>query len=717
MKQLRTRILLVAIATFISLQAEAANNGVYYQIPTTEYNALVDLYNQADGSGWANNSGWLNPNATNWFGVYIAGVQYDSSGNVAVQGHVTQIICNNNQLSGSIPTSLGNLSQLQYLIISYNQLSGSIPTNLCNLLQIQSLDLSDNDLSGSIPTNLGNLSLLQELWFGENQLSGSIPTSLCNLLQLQYLDLSDNDLSGSIPTNLGNLSQLIELWFGNNKLSGSIPISLGNLSQLQVLALDGGNQLSGNIPSSLGNLSQLQDLWLDGNQLTGSIPTSLGNLTQVQKLILNNNQLSGNVPPSFGNLTQLQKLGLANNQLTGAVPYFNGPLNSGAYLSGNWLQITPGTQSRLNIDLMVAAGKNIVYLPQYGDNIAGHIYCSCDSNVIAGATVLIGNYYSATSAIDGSYSISGVPPDTYTATVTANNYAPFTNMVTFPATNQVVTNDFYLTNLTLVINPLFDSTITGNANAPTITNSIKAAIQVYKQTIANPICVRIRFSTTTDPAVLGENNAARANIAYSQYLADLQANPNKSVNDNSALASLPAGPGTGINGNTQITLTSANLEAIGETGLAAAAVASGLGGGYDGEILLNVTSLNGLQATIAHEIDETLGTGGWGSSLYLKNAYTGQASPTTGVGSLDLFRYSTYGVRSFTLNSNAISYFSIDGGRTRLVYFNQFGFGSDFGDWGDGVGPADGLGNNPPQVQDAFGSGNPEHGGKRIYCA
>ena len=68
MKQ-RTLILLITIATFFSIQSKAANNaGVYYQIPTAEYNALVDLYSQAGGSGWKNsNSGWLNQNATSWY--------------------------------------------------------------------------------------------------------------------------------------------------------------------------------------------------------------------------------------------------------------------------------------------------------------------------------------------------------------------------------------------------------------------------------------------------------------------------------------------------------------------------------------------------------------------------------------------------------------------------------------------------------------------------
>ena len=439
----RTLSFLVAIAIFLTLRADAQNNGVVYQIPASEYSALVDLYNQAGGAGWTYQSGWLDPNATSWRGVNIGGVQYGTNGNVVVQGNVQYLNLGWNQLSGSIPASLGNLTQLQYLDLEVNQLSGSIPASLGNLTQLQYLDLGDNQLSGGIPASLGNLTQLQHLGLGDNQLSGSILASLGNLTQLQYLNLGDNHLSGSIPASLGNLTQLQTLNLednhlsgsipvslgnltqlqylnlgqylnpGDNQLSGSIPESLGNLTQLQYLHLEGGqlsgsipaslgnltqlqelhlegNQLSGSIPESLGNLTQLQELYLDdnqlsgsipaslgnltqlwywlgleGNQLSGSIPTSLGNLTQLLYLHLEGNQLSGSIPTSLGNLTQLQCLGLEDNQLVGDVPIFSGPLSwFGAYLWNNCLEISPGTQSRANIDFMISTGRHVYYSPQ-----------------------------------------------------------------------------------------------------------------------------------------------------------------------------------------------------------------------------------------------------------------------------------------------------------------------------------------------------------------
>ena len=346
--------------------------------------------------------------------------------------------------------------------------------------------------------------------------------------------------------------------------------------------------------------------------------------------------------------------------------------------------------------------------------VTSRVSCTCDGHGIAGASVQIGTY-SATTDTNGFYALSNLPAGTYPATITANGYDTLATNVEVSAGETMVTNNFALTNQTLNINPVFDATITSNPNARAITNAIKSALQIYQQNLANPICVTLLFATTTNASVLGENSAARASLPYFQYIADLQANPDKSATDATALASLPPGPGTGINGNTQVILTAANLAAIGETSLAASAVA-GNGGGYHGKVYLNVASLSGVQAAAEHEIDETLGIGGWGSSLYLAGSYTGQPSPTTGIGALDLYRFSAPGARSFNLKPSTTAYFSIDGGNTALVYFNQYGNGSDFGDWGDGVSPADGQGNNPAQVQDAFGSGNATLGANELLA-
>ena len=166
------------------------------------------------------------------------------------------------------------------------------------------LFLNNNQLSGAIPTQLGNLTALIDLHLNNNQLSGSIPTELGNLTALRDLRLNDNQLSGTIPTQLGNLADLYWLYLNGNQLSGSIPTELGNLTSLDHLRLDD-NQLSGEIPTQLGNLTNLQWLLLSYNALSGAVPSKLGDLTRLAFFYLHENQLEDPLPATFTKLTGL----------------------------------------------------------------------------------------------------------------------------------------------------------------------------------------------------------------------------------------------------------------------------------------------------------------------------------------------------------------------------------------------------------------------------
>ncbi len=320
-------------------QADCAQTSIT-GVPQAECEALVAFYNSTNGPGWTDNTNWNTTSSVqSWFGVSVPSPGYVSalvltSNNLA--GSIPPEIENlsqlqilrlyNNQLTGAIPTELGNLSQLTRIELGQNQLTGVIPTELGNLSQLTVLFLNRNQLTGTIPTELGNLSQLMRLNLSNNQLTGAIPPELGNLSQFRYLGLAGNQLTGTIPPELGNLSQLTMIELYSNQLTGPIPAELGNLSQLTLIEL-GNNQLTGPIPAELGNLSQLTQLWLYSNQLTGPIPAELGNLSQLTYLKLGNNQLTGPIPTELGNLSQLDKLGLALNQLTGSIPMELGNLS------------------------------------------------------------------------------------------------------------------------------------------------------------------------------------------------------------------------------------------------------------------------------------------------------------------------------------------------------------------------------------------------------
>ncbi|MGC1379292.1 MAG: hypothetical protein WA821_23880, partial [Anaerolineales bacterium] len=210
------------------------------QIPVAECGALVALYNSTNGAGWTDHTGWLQTvTPCSWAGVTCGGGT-----------NVTALNLESNQLSGSIPAGLGNLTKLEVLFL-YN-----------------------NALSGSLPAGLGNLANLTDLWLGINHLSGSIPAELGNLTNIKFLDLSSNALSGSIPAQLGSLANLTLLNLSTNVLSGSIPAELGNLTNLTALGL-ANNQLTGEIPVSIVNLTNLVNLSLPVCGPTSSDPAVL----------------------------------------------------------------------------------------------------------------------------------------------------------------------------------------------------------------------------------------------------------------------------------------------------------------------------------------------------------------------------------------------------------------------------------------------------------
>ena len=236
---------------------------------------------------------------------------------------LAQLYLSGNELSGPIPTELGNLTNLTSLNLADNQLTGLIPAELGNLTDLAQLYLSGNELSGPIPTELGNLTNLTSLNLADNQLTGLIPPELGNLIKLSVLNLGGNKLSGSIPSELGDLNVLMEVYLNGNELTGPIPPELSNLIKLSVLNL-GGNKLSGSIPSELGDLNVLTEVYLNGNELTGSIPPELSNLIKLSVLNLHCNTLTGAVPPELGNAAFLTTLTIGGNHFTEPLPALGG---------------------------------------------------------------------------------------------------------------------------------------------------------------------------------------------------------------------------------------------------------------------------------------------------------------------------------------------------------------------------------------------------------
>ena len=329
----------------------------------SDRDVLVTLYEATDGDNWLENDNWLsNRTLGDWYGVTV-----DDS------GRVIALNLSENELSGTIPPELGNLTKLEVLGLAVNQLRGTIPLELVNLSRLTHLFLYSNLLTGLISPELSKLANLEQLALSWNRLGGMIPPELGKLARLELLVISGNRLTGNIPPDLGNLARLKGLALHVNRLTGNIPPELNKLSGLEVLFL-ADNRLTGCVPEVWQDVEEndldevglpictdedalialyqatdganwtsnqnwlsndpigtwygvitdesdrVIDLDLSDNELNGTIPSELGHLIYLEYLYLSENQLSGTIPSALSVLSNLIELSLRSNELTGTIP-------------------------------------------------------------------------------------------------------------------------------------------------------------------------------------------------------------------------------------------------------------------------------------------------------------------------------------------------------------------------------------------------------------
>jgi Leucine-rich repeat (LRR) protein len=260
----------------------------------TQQSILQSLYSSCGGEHWHTHTNWNDTTTSvcDWYGIACDETE-----------SVTSITLGSNQLTGSVPSEIfllpqlqrlsffanpvafpfegienaqnlqvlildetglpslagvGNAVGLRQLNVRFNQLAGPIPAELSQLTNIQALGLSGNALTGSIPTWFSQLTLLQDLLIANNQLSGAL-YDFQGLSFLQYLDLSDNHLTGTVPENLlpslpADQSILVDL--SKNYLLGTLSAVLASRGKgLSVDLQD--NQIEA-VDTSLCSSSQYQ---------------------------------------------------------------------------------------------------------------------------------------------------------------------------------------------------------------------------------------------------------------------------------------------------------------------------------------------------------------------------------------------------------------------------------------------------------------------------
>ncbi|CAA7058658.1 unnamed protein product [Microthlaspi erraticum] len=364
-------IILVTLSflfVFISQNVFSAPSSRHLCLPE-QRDALLEFKNEFEigelsrycySVGQPKTESWVNNNdCCSWDGVAC-----DTK-----SGEVVELDLHCSRLHGMLHSNskLFRIQSLRSLDISRNDLSGQIPSSLGNLSHLTFLHLDGNNLVGEIPSSLGNLSHLTHLILGVNRLVGEIPSSLGNLSHLTYLYLGINRLVGEIPSSFGSLNNLYYLDVGYNKLSGSFPRTLLNLTKLSVLSLSD-NQFTGTLPSSLFTLPSLESLDLGNNQFNATL--ELGNISsssKLKQLRLGNNNFIGSIPISISKLANLEGLDLSYLNTQGPVD-----LNIFSHLKSlEDLDISHlNTTTTIDLNAILSVLKRLVVLDLSGNHVS-----------------------------------------------------------------------------------------------------------------------------------------------------------------------------------------------------------------------------------------------------------------------------------------------------------------------------------------------------------
>lgn len=196
--------------------------------------ALIAFYNSTNGDEWINNTNWCSDKPLNeWYGI-----------------------------------STNSTGTVRDIILEYNNLTGTIPPEIGNLTYLRQINVGGNRLTGSIPSEIGKLKHLERAIFNVNELSGRLPVELAECDKLHTFDILGNKITGSIPVEYAEMFNRDNFDFGcvNNTLSGIIDNAI---LETKLWKYQWGNIISSNnfLPPTYIHAPELSAIGLDGDSL------------------------------------------------------------------------------------------------------------------------------------------------------------------------------------------------------------------------------------------------------------------------------------------------------------------------------------------------------------------------------------------------------------------------------------------------------------------
>ena len=362
-------LLLAAVALWAGLAADAAAQGN----AASDRAALEALYDATGGPGWTDSTNWkTSAPLGEWHGV-----------TTDTAGRVTRLELPANDLAGSIPAALGDLTLLRVLHLGHrvvemgrivtNTLTGPLPDELGSLASLERLDLNWNPLTGRLPKSLLQLSRLRQLFIYVTGLCAPVDAEFqawletidfrgdtCNRppepvdtippqvltqagpagglsMEPYFSDPDDDPLTYSAASSNGGAVSAIAsgdtVWLVPGSAgTASVTVTARDpdgLSAAQTVdvstAAAAGPQNDRDILEVLYD-STGGESWTNRTNWKTSAPlrewygVTTDTAGRVTRLKLNGNGLTGPIPAVLGDLAFLRVLGLGSNELVGPLP-------------------------------------------------------------------------------------------------------------------------------------------------------------------------------------------------------------------------------------------------------------------------------------------------------------------------------------------------------------------------------------------------------------